>query len=224
MKPGVHVLDLLETIQRDERTIALIRHSKRDSFNGIPYHLRDTLGINPEGVRLAQDFGASIRQITPDIRLFLCHTFAKRCEMTAQSIRDGFSAEEQAMILGCEPEITSPVVNQDKLVKLRNEFEWQGLIQTWLNSNVPEDTLWNPQKYSNMILGKLLLYPNIRQGDVLVAVAHDMTFFPLVFSLFGKNVRAIEYLNGIVISANSDIAEIRFRNSEYSFRTELKIS
>lgn len=224
MKAGGYVLDLLDTTSRNEKTIVLIRHSKRDSFGDIPDHLRDTVGINPEGVQMAREFGESIRQVVPDKRLLLGHTVAKRCEMTARSIQEGFSSDNQTMVLGCQPEIKSPVVNLDNLIRLRNQFGWQGLIQQWLRSELPEDTLWNPRKYTDEILGKLLRYPNVQSGDLLVVVAHDITLFPVVFSIFGKNVKAIEFLNGIVISADSDNAEIQFRNAEYSFKTERRIS
>jgi hypothetical protein len=224
MKAGAYVLGLLEKIPHDEKTIVLIRHSKRDSFGGIPDHLRNTVGINPEGICMAREFGESIRKVVPNKRLFLGHTVAKRCEMTACSIREGFSLDGETTILGCEPEIKSPVINLDNLVKLRNEFGWQNLIQQWLESEVPEDILWNPRKYSDEILGKLLTYPKVRPGNMLVVVAHDITLFPLVFSLFGKKVQAIEFLNGIVISAKNDNAEIHFKNAEYSFKTEYLIS
>jgi len=45
-----------------------------------------------------------------------------------------------------------------------------------------------------------------------------------VFTIFGKHVKAIEFLNGIVLSVNSDNAEIQFKNAEYSFKTERRIS
>jgi hypothetical protein len=224
MKAGAYVLDFLDTVPRNEKTIVLIRHSKRDPFGSIPNHLRDAVGINPDGVKMAREFGDAIRQVAPNGRLLLGHTVAKRCEMTARSIQEGFSSDNQTMVLGCEPEIQSPVVNLDNLVKLKNQFGWQGLIQQWLGSELPEDTIWNPRKYSDDVLSKLLTYPNVQYGDLLIFVAHDITLFPLVFSVFGKNVQAIEFLNGIVISADSDNAEIRFRNAEYSFKTERRIS
>jgi hypothetical protein len=59
---------------------------------------------------------------------------------------------------------------------------------------------------------------------MLVVVAHDITLFPLVFSLFGKPVKAIELLNGVVISADTNVAKVRFRNAEFSCETERLIS
>jgi hypothetical protein len=220
MKPGSYVLDLLQKAPKDQRTILLIRHSKRDSFEGIPDHLRNTVGITPEGIVTAREFGESIKQIAPDKRLLLGHTMAKRSEMTARSICEGYSSDNQPKILGCEPEIKSPVINLEKLVEARNEFGWQELIRRWLGCEIPEDTLWDPQKYSDEILGKLLNYPAVHPGDMLVVVAHDITLFPLVFSLFGKPVKAIEFLNGIVISVDTKVAKIRFRNAEFSSETE----
>ena len=224
MKPGSYVLDILQSAPKNQRIIFLIRHAKRDSLQGIPDHLRNTVGITPEGSVMAREFGESIKHIAPDKRLFLGHTAAKRSEMTARSICRGYSADNQPKILGCEPEIKSPVINLEKLVEVRNEFGWQELIRRWLGGEIPEDILWDPQKYSDEILGKLLNYPAVRPGDMLVVVAHDITLFPLVFSLFAKPVTAIEFLNGIVISADTKVAKIQFKNAEFSSETERLIS
>ncbi len=220
MKPGSYVLDILQSAPKNQRTILLIRHSNRDSFGGIPDHLRDAVGINPEGIRMAREFGESIKKIAPDNQLFLGHTVAKRSEMTAWSIREGYSSDNQAMILGCEPEIQSPVVNLEKLVEMRNEFGWHELIRRWLWREIPGDVIRDPHTYSDEILGKLLQYPNVRPGDILVVVAHDITLFPLVFCLFGKPVTAIEFLNGVVMVADAHGVKIQFRNAEFLCETE----
>jgi len=220
MKPGSYVLDILQSAPKDQRTILLIRHSNRDSFGGIPDHLRNTVGITPEGMRMAREFGESLKKIAPDKQLFLGHTVAKRSEMTAWSICEGYSSDNQVKILGCEPEIKSPVVNLEKLIEMRNEFGWHELIKRWLGREIPEDIIRDSQKYSDEILGKLLNYPTVRPGDILVVVAHDITLFPLVFSLFGKAVKAIEFLNGIVILADANVVKIQFRNAEFLCETE----
>jgi hypothetical protein len=224
MKPGSYVLDILQSAPKNQRTILLIRHSNRDSFGEIPDHLRDTVGINHEGMRMAREFGESIKKIAPDKHLFLGHTVAKRSEMTAWSIYEGYSSNNEAKILGCEPEIKSPVVNLEKLVEMRNEFGWHELIKRWLGREIPEDVIWDPQKYSDEILEKLLNYPKVRPRDILVVVAHDITLFPLVFSLFGKPVKAIEFLNGVVILADAKVIKIQFRNAELLCETERLIS
>jgi len=221
---GLYVLDILQSVPKNQRTILLIRHSIRESFAGIPDHLFNTVGITPEGSVIAREFGASIKEIAPDKRLFLSHTVAKRSEMTARSICEGYSSDNQSNILGCEPEIQSPVVNLKKLVEARNEFGWQELLRKWLGREIPEDILWDPQKYSDEILKKLLNCPAVRPGDMLIVVAHDITLFPLVFSLFGKPVKAIEFLNGVVISANGNVARIQFKNGDLVCETERLIS
>ena len=220
MKPGSYVLDILRSAPNHQRTIVLIRHAKRDSFGDIPDHLRDTVGITPEGEGMARELGESIKKIAPDQRLFLGHTVAKRSEMTARSIGDGHSSDNQAKILGCEPEIQSPVVNLEKLVEMRNEFGWHELIRKWLRCEIPEDVIVDPRKYADALLQKLLNYPAVRPGDILVVVAHDITLFPLIFSLFGKPLTAIEFLNGVVILADADVATIQFKNAELVCKAE----
>jgi len=223
MKPGTHVISLIESVPLEGRTIVLIRHAERESFRGVPPDQCHTVGLTPQGVRMARDFGASVRQIAPDARLLLGHTIAKRCEMTAWSIRDGFSSDGRARILGCEPEIPGPVADMKRLVSLIDERGWPALIERWLDFKLPEEIIGNPRKYSDELLATLLSYPGIRDGEMLVVVAHDMTLYPLVFGLFGKKARAMEFLNGVVISAGRDTAAIRFENAEDSLETERRI-
>ncbi len=224
MKPGDYVLDFIRDAPEGHRTIALIRHSKRKSFNGVPDELRNSVGITAEGIVMAREFGESMNQISHINRLFLGHTVAKRAEMTAQSIYDGYFSDNQATIVGCEPEIRSPVVNLDNLVAVRNEFGWKELIVKWLNGEIAGDTLRNPSEYTDEILGELLHYPRVGSGELLIAVAHDITLFPLIYSLFGKNVKAVEFLNGIVISADTHVAEIAFCDGNNFFKMEREIS
>ncbi len=224
MKPGTYVLNLIGSVPKKGRTIVLIRHAERDSFRGIPPDLCHTVGLTPQGMQMARDFGTAIRQIAPDARLILGHTLAKRCEMTVQSIREGFSSDGQVRVLGCEPEIPGPVADMDRLLSLKDDGGWPALIQRWLDSELPEEIIGNPLKYSDALLATLLSYPGVRDGEMLIIVAHDMTLFPLVFGLFGKNARAMEFLNGVVISAGCDTAEFRFENAEYSLKTQRPIS
>lgn len=223
MKPGDYVLGLIKNAPKNRRTIALIRHSKRESFNGIPDELRDSVGITEEGVVMAREFGEAMNQIPSVQRLLLGHTVAKRAEMTAQSIFDGYCSESQARILGCEPTITSPVVNLENLVKVRNTFGWSNLIIKWLDEEIPTNTLWDPQEYTDETLRHLLQYPGLGMGELLILVAHDITLFPLIYSLFGEKIKSIEFLNGIVISADTKIAEITFVDAKHSFKTERRI-
>jgi len=223
MKPGDYVLDLLQRAPKDQRTIVLVRHSARNSFDGIPEQLREGVEITPDGIRLARAFGESLKEIFTGNYLFLGHTVAHRCRMTAESIGDAYSPAKRVRMIGCQPEINSPVVDPDKFVALRDELGWHEGIRRWLNQEIPEDTLRNPHNYSDEILRNLLSFPEAGERDLLIIVAHDITLFPIVFSLFKKNVTAVEFLNGIVITADTTTAEIRYNDAEFSLKAERKI-
>ena len=223
MKPGDYVLDLLKEAPQRGRTIALIRHSKRNSFDGVPHHLREGVEITPEGILMARGFGESLGKIHPGKSLFLGHTVAKRCRMTAESICKGYPPYPPARILGCEPEIKSPVVNLDAIFALMNEFGGVEVVRRWINQEIPEDTMHNPHRYADDVLGTLLSFPGIEEKDLLVVIAHDVTILPIVFSVFGKTLHEIEFLNGIVIMADTDTAEIRYTDAELSLKAEQKI-
>ncbi len=223
MKPGDYVLDLLKDAPGDRRTIALVRHSARNSFAGIPAHLRDSVEITPEGVSLARSFGQSLGEIFPGNLLLLGHTGALRCRMTAESIGDGYFPAERVLMLGCQPEIDSPVVNPEKCVALLTEPGWtEGMIR-WLDEEMPGDTLRNPQTYAEDIIGKLLSFPKTGEPDLLVVVAHDITLFPMVSSIFGKKITMVEFLNGIVIAADTTTAEFRYTDAQCSLKVKRDI-
>jgi len=148
---------------------------------------------------------------------------ARRCRMTARSIRDGYPRDMPSRILGCEPEIPSPVLNQEKYIALREELGWRELIRKWLDGVLPEDTFYHPRRYADVILENLFTCPGIRREDLLVVVAHDITLFPIISSVFGVTVKPIEFLNGIVISADTDSAGVQFADAENSLRVERKM-
>jgi len=81
----------------------------------------------------------------------------------------------------------------------------------------------NPRTYSDEVLHNLLSFPQAGERDLLIVVAHDITLFPIVFNLFGKNVTAVEFLNGIVITAGTTTATIRYNDANFSLETERDI-
>jgi hypothetical protein len=222
MKPGDFVLDILKETPKNRKTIVLIRHSKRNSFEGIPDHLREGVEITPEGILMAREFGESLGKILPGKPLFLGHTVANRCKMTAESIRDGYPSDS-VRILGCEPEIKSPVVNLEKFIAIRNELGWKEGIRRWLDQEIPENTLHNPRQYSDSVLRNLISCPAVGDRDLLIVIAHDITLFPIISRVFGENVKPIEFLNGIVITADTDTAVIHFNDKDFSLKKEWKI-
>jgi hypothetical protein len=224
MKPGDYVLSLLNCVPVDRRTIVLMRHSARNSFDGMPEELREGVEITPEGIRMARTFGESLSEISPGENLFLGHTVARRCRMTAESIGEGYSPVGRVRILGCQPVIESPVVNPDKYVALRDELGWREGIRRWLDGEIPVDTLCNPDTYSEDILEKLLSFPVTGENNLLLVVAHDITLFPIVSSVFGKRVTAVEFLNGIVITVKGTTAEIHYSDAEFSLKAERDIA
>jgi hypothetical protein len=223
MKPGDFVLDILQETPKNRRTIVLIRHSKRDSFEGIPDHLREGVEITPEGILMAREFGESLGEILPGKPLVLGHTMAHRCRMTAEFIRDGYPSTIPARILGCEPEIKSPVVRQERYIAIRDQLGWREVIRKWLDQEIPEHTFHNPHQYSDYVVRNLFTCPGAGEKDMFVVIAHDITIFPIISRVFGVKVKPIEFLNGIVITTDTITAEFQFADAELSLTAERKI-
>ena len=223
MRPGDFILNQLQEAPAGARTIALIRHAERDSFEGVPHNLRKGAEITPEGMVMARRFGASLGKSFPGKHLALGHTFATRCRMTAESIRDGYSPGTRAHILGCEPELEHPVINLENFIALENRLGWNTLFCKWMEQEIPEDTLRNSHQYTAEILRQLVAFPGACGQDLLMVVVHDITLFPLIFSIFRKKVDAVEFLNGIVLTVEGNSVGIRFSNAEFSLKAELAV-
>ncbi|MDO9325606.1 MAG: hypothetical protein Q7T80_11700, partial [Methanoregula sp.] len=65
--------------------------------------------------------------------------------------------------------------------------------------------------------------PENRDENLLVVVAHDITILPIVLNVFGKTLKAVDFLNGLVISAAAGTAELRFADPDYSLKAERTI-
>lgn len=218
MKHGDYVLNLLKEVPKTGRTIVLMRHSHRESFRGIPDNLREGVEITPEGVLLARAFGESLGQIVPKKRVLLGHTVARRCQMTAESIGHGYAFPDRVRILGCHPDVGSVVADPGNYIRLREELGWQCLMQKWLNHEIPEETLENPHTYCEKILDGLVSFPGMNHDDLLVVIAHDVTIFPILSSVFGKTVTSLEFLNGLVITGDSPAFEIRYADADHALK------
>jgi len=129
VKPGEYLLSLLKEASDTQKTILFLRHSKRNSFAGIPDHLRPGVEITPEGRLMAREFGEALGQVTPGRRLFLAHTIARRCRMTAECICQGYSPASWFPMVEYPDEIGDPVLDPDAFIDLRERIGWQVLIR-----------------------------------------------------------------------------------------------
>ena len=129
----------------------------------------------------------------------------------------------QAEILGCCPPIPSPVVHLERYAALREELGWRELIRQWLGEKIPEHTFHNPHRYADGIVHDLLACQGIPERELFIVVAHDITLFPIISRVFGRLVNPIEFLNGIVITADTDTAEFRFADADGALKAERKI-
>ena len=221
MKAGDYVLDLLEGAPGTKKIIMLLRHSKRDSFQGVPEHVRPAVEITPEGVRMAKEFGVSLNALVPGRQLFLGHTVARRCRMTAECIGQEYVPAGCVHMLEYHEEIGEPVVDLARFVDIREEFGWQPLMKKWLAGEIPPGVMQDPQRFSSNLISRLVSFPGMGDGDLFVVIAHDITLFPVIHSVFGVPVTAVDFLNGVVISAGRDTAEVRFADAEQSLKARL---
>jgi broad specificity phosphatase PhoE len=220
MNHGDYVLNLLGEVPETGKTIVLMRHAHRDSFQGIPDDLREKVPITPGGVLMARAFGRSLGKTVPKKRILLGHTPAKRCQMTAESIGHGYASPDRVRILGCSPGVGSVVTDPDQYIRLREELGWRSLMQKWLNRKIPGTILEHPRAYCENLLTGLVSFQGMDHDDLLIMIAHDVTIFPVVHSIFGKTLTSLEFLNGLVITVGSPACEIRYADADHSLKAQ----
>jgi hypothetical protein len=217
---GKPVFHTLRQLPERERTVILIRHANRPSFEGVPYDVRPHVEITPEGIENARRFGISLAPVVSGKRIHLLHTPATRCRMTAMAIREGLSPGNTADIgIGQAPLIADPVRDLERFRHLNEQYGWHELIRRWLEGRVDEEVLWNPGWYSDALLKQVLDGPDFRPGEIRIVVAHDVTLFPLIHTYFGRYMTAIEYLHGIVIKADTETMDVGFEDAMRSVGT-----
>jgi broad specificity phosphatase PhoE len=220
MNHGDHILELLKKHRGTDRTILLIRHSVRESLREIAPALRNDVAITPEGIACAEKFGRKLKKIAPDTTLRIGHTAPLRCCMTAECIRRGFSSPDTTRDLGILPHVENVIVDPGKFSALWEERGWHTLMRQWLGGEIPDHTLENPHRYSDRLLERLILSPDLKETGLLVMVAHDVTILPVLASACGTTLTTVDFLNGILISGDQSGAEIRFADPEHSLRAE----
>ncbi len=205
------IRSLLGRMPGRDRTVVLIRHSKRPSLAAVPYDRRPEVELTPEGITMAREFGNSLYDLIGDRRIYLLHTAAKRCQMTARALEEGLSSRGPTLtMIRSDPEIRDPIVDLEKFRDVRESFGWQGMIKNWLGRRIDIGILEDPETYAGMIVKLLLDCDYLDSGDVLITVAHDITLFPLIHSYFGRCLTTIGYMNGIVMRSDGDRTEIGF--------------
>lgn len=207
----MQVRSLLERMPGRDRTIVLIRHSKRPSLASVPYDRRPGVGLTPEGITMAREFGNSLYDLIGERRIYLLHTAAKRCQMTARALEEGLSSRGPAItMIRADPEIRDPIVDLEKFRDVRESLGWQGMIKNWLGRKIDPGILEDPETYANMIVRMLLDCDYLDSGDVLITVAHDITLFPLIHTYFRRCLTTIGFMNGVVMRSDGDRTDIGF--------------
>ena len=150
--------------------------------------------------------------------------FIQHCEWTSAvtniSISNNFTVASinKTIARGRDPAVDrSTFVPHDLFINSVDILKIYINIQ-WLDLEIPEQTLQNPHTYCKKILGRLVSFPAMDDNDLLVVVAHDVTILPILFSVFGKPITSIGFLNGVVITGGSGVFEIQYADADNSLK------
>lgn len=220
-----NVISLLKQIPEKNRTVLLIRHSERPSFKGIPEEKKDEVELTPKGIEMAREFGRGIKQIFPEKKLRIYNSYPKRCHMTAISILEGAKEINNRVI--CyeynSPPLKSPVCNRDEYNRIKKNYEWNELINEWMEKRIPSTALVPAEEHAKDTLKTLLRANLCTSGEMAVYITYDMAIFPLIYYLFNIN-KQVKFLDGIVMKVDDVGLDVGFNGETRSIEyQELKI-
>lgn len=175
------------------------------------------MGLTPNGVEMARGLGKTLGERLPLYPLSLYHSPIRRCMLTSEYIREGYSMDNISMVT--EPSLGSPVVDVTEYYRLRENTHWIGFNREWVTGRLPSNVITPPELYARGVLEAIKRF--IAREGLGVFVAHDNTIFPIVNHFFGaESVGPVGYLEGLAISRNHDTVRVSYMRDEKSMKLE----
>jgi hypothetical protein len=207
---GRDAMRLAATLPELDRTIILIRHSERPSFDNIPFEEWDRVGLTPKGIEAAKEFGTALATGVQASQLRLHSWGLKRCTDTAEAIVTG-AAEAGVRVSGRGPiSFRSPIANRAEYEIAQRSGQWEEFITGWLASRPTQNGMVPIREYAPVIIRELLSPELCGFGEATLIATHDLHILPLASYLFEIPIRNVGYLEGIVIKTNTERAHFGF--------------
>ena len=216
---GNNVIELVTKLSRMDRTVLVIRHSERPSFDNIPMEDWNNIGLTSKGVKAAKDLGKALAKEVKISSLSSYGWGLKRCIDTAEAIAAGADG------VGCEIRergvlrFDSPIADRNKYDNAIRSGHWAEFVASWLSGEVQQNAMVPVDKYAPEIFRGLLDSRFCGAQNTSIIVTHDLHILPLVNYVFDMPVSTLDYLDGIVIKSSAGDVQIgfggMFRQLEY---------
>ena len=208
---------MLEEVGIDGNAVAVIRHSERPSFDNLPCHEWEKVGLTAKGNLEATKFGAFLGRFQT-VRSFQVFGWGeKRCVETAEAISKGAQRESAEVIGPVSINLKSPIADRIAYDKALFSFKWDlwdRMISDWLIDETPQTIMLPARKWAKEICHALISKTFCLHGKISIIVTHDLHILPVCRLFFPSASRSLDYLNGVVLKVNCDQVIVGF-NGEY---------
>jgi phosphohistidine phosphatase SixA len=211
-KPLVYGSPVMDHVTKrhpeSKRTIIVIRHSERPTFDGIPSEEWDHVLLNENGIKTAKEMGRAIAETIPTEKIRVFHWGFARTSQTADAIVEG--AEEMGKKVKSRRtlDLLPPVADRSAYLAIMKAGGGREMFRLWLTGG-GHDAMVPVSDFGTKVFSELLSDRVCGFGEAAVVVTHDIHIYPLLHHVFGKT-SVINFLDGIVISTSPELVHIGF--------------
>lgn len=198
---GQWIIDYFRRAPNARSSIAVVRHSERPDFKNIPVEKWNTTSLTENGKKVAMELGSRLVRDAGFQSLTSEGWGLDRCVLTARLIAEG------AYDAGCRnvrfaeiTELPSPVANEEKYGQQLRTGKYREMIEAWLAPGTVSDVMTSYDFYTVNVVNTLLDRHLTGKKGLTIVATHDLHILPLIRSIFGLKLTAIDFLDGIIIS------------------------
>jgi broad specificity phosphatase PhoE len=219
---GNNVVNLIGRLHGVDRTVLIVRHSERPSFDNLPIGAWDSVGLTERGIEAARDLGRALAQ-EEGIHTFGAYGWGlKRCIDTADAVAAG--AKESGCRISGQGTLafTSPIADRRKYDVALGSGHWEEFVDDWLRGRAQDGALVPADRFATGFLRELFDRQLPESEGVSLIVTHDLQIYPLVGFLLGIPIRKLDFLNGLIIKTDPRHVRVGFDGTVRSLnRSEL---
>ena len=214
---GKRVVELARRFPERKDMTVVVRHSERPDFAGVPKKDWNDVGLTSNGFEAARMMGRALAQITEASQLDSYGWGWRRCLDTANAIAAGATAAGYSSAYLGPIHMKSPIANRQVYDRQLGTKDLEETILDWLNDK--DQNVFVPvREYTKEILERLVAIRGKDSDAFTVVATHDLHILPLLSGVFGKPIRYIDYLDGLVIRPEGESIKAGYGDTIESYQ------
>ncbi len=129
---GNDVLGLMKSLPPKDKTIIVVRHSERPSFDNIPMNRWNTVGLTSRGVEAAKGFGRKLARDLGGTGLRVYGRGLPRVIDTAAAVAEGAKSDGGRVVEQRAIRLRSPITNRSAYQEAQQSGQWLEVVKEWL--------------------------------------------------------------------------------------------